>query len=381
MSTFLTTSQRLIGVTILALACAACAAPIAEPTPTPTDTPAARPTATPTHMPGPPTLTPTSNVTPTQTAVPPPQIASDAILPATVDRLTGVLVITDQRGTVRAVAVSADGGLVASGGTDWLVRVFDGHTGATLHVLERHRSSVFSLAFSPDGAILVSGGRDGRVLGWDPLSGERLYGMQMAGQVTDLAMSPNGETFAAAALYNAVGNVWQTATGAPLFLLEGHTTRLRSVAYSPDGRWLATGDADGIVIVREAATGQPAFTLSGSMTGEALTLGFSPSGSYLAVGTSRGEIGVWNLETRTLETTWRAHGGEVWSLAYSPDGSLIFSGGSDGGVRISAAQTGEALRTMGRHVGPVRDIALSLDGATLVSGGDDARVIVWRVAP
>jgi WD40 repeat protein len=169
------------------------------------------------------------------------------------------------------------------------------------------------------------------------------------------------------------------ASGAALFPLEGHRTRLRSVTFSKDGRYLATGDQGGVVMLRDAVDGEPLTTLASPDEGEALAVAFSPDGQYLAVGTSLSRIHLWNLEERSYEGALFAHSGGVWGLAYSADGSLIISAGRDGALRFWDAVTGKRMRTISYHSAIVRDIALSADGSTLISGGDDRRVVVWRL--
>jgi WD40 repeat protein len=384
-----------LGVMLLS-ACAAPAAPAAGiDTPTvsastaaPTITPSPTADDTPTSAP---TLTETATASPTPTPV--PTLAPDAITLATAPLIEQVMALGGGEGAVLGVAVSGDGGLIASAGADRVVRVFDGRTGDPLHEFERHDDIVYDVALSADGSRLVSGGRDRTVQVWNPLTGERVGGARTPGEIAQVAFSPDGARFAGAGFYSALGQVWSAADAAPLFELQGHATRLRSVAWGPDGGRVATGDEAGVVVMHDAATGEAVAQFE-AVTGEATALAFSPDGGVLAVGSSRGEVALWRLgaderDAGERDAFWPPHSGAITALAFSPDGGLLITAGRDGAVRLwdAAALSGVAGRadlamraaSLNGHGAAVRDAAISADGATLVSGGDDGRVLVWRV--
>jgi len=375
----------------------ACAAPVGPATgidtPTmgaPTEAPAATLTVgdTPTSVP---TVTETATASPTPTPI--PTLAPNAITLATASLIEQVMALGGHGGAVLGVAVSGDGGLIASAGGDRVVRVFDGRTGDPLHEFERHDDIVYDVALSPDGTRLVSGSRDRTVQVWDPLTGERIGGARTPGEIAQVAFSPDGTRIAGAGYYSALGQVWSAADAAPLFELQGHGTRLRSVAWGPGGERIATGDEAGVVVMHDAATGEAVAQFE-AVTGDATALAFSPDGSVLAVGSSRGEVALWRLgaderDTGERDAIWPPHSGGITALAFSPDGSLLITAGRDGAVRLwdAGALSGAAGRvdlvvraaSLRGHGAAVRDAAISADGATLVSGGDDGRVLVWRV--
>jgi WD40 repeat protein len=279
------------------------------------------------------------------------------------------------------VAVSPDGGQVASASGDHTARVWDIETGEVLHLLERHRGWVYTVGYTPDGTRLVSGGRDQTVQVWDSVTGAHLFGMRTFGEAFGLAFSPDGAYVAVASLYSARGQAWSLEAGASWVPLEGHSTRLRSVAYSPDGNVLATGDEQGVVLLRDPATGEPFAALgedSASSGRDAYGLAFSPDGDTLVVGGGDAFVRLYGVQSGEERLAWLAHAGGVWDVALSPGGKLLASGGGDGVVALWELETGERLATL-THGGAVRGVDFSHDGTTLVSGGDDGLVKIWRV--
>ena len=180
--------------------------------------------------------------------------------------------------------VSVSGALI-----DRAVRVWDAETGQELYSLKGHASQVTSVAFSPDGSRLASASRDGTVKVWDATTS------QEARAVPGGILSPDGKHLA-----GTVGNevkVWDTQTGRETLTLTGHTGRVQSVAFSPDGRRLVSAAADRTVKVWDAQTGQELRTFKGfagpvddrdSVLGGMGPVAFSPDGRRVASGNSVG---------------------------------------------------------------------------------------------
>ena len=383
----------LLGLLCLLSACGPSApgATAAAATPQPASPVAATPTAEPTHTPTPrpvPSSTPTAAPTGTPTPTPAPTLHPGALTRDSVERLQRVQTLSGDGWSFFGVAVSGDGGLVAAGGSSQPVFVFDTRSGEMLHRLERHRSTVYSLDMTADASRLVSAGRDRTVQLWDPRSGDRLAGSRTHAELREVALSADGTRYATVGYYSALGDVWAAADGGRLFQLEGHETRLRSVAWSPDGQWLATGDQDGTILLRDPATGEPQVTLV-TPDGEVTALAFSPDGETLAVGSGRNRVALWDIETGQEIARWVPHTGGVSGLLYTLDGSVLITAGGDGSVRLwDAGLLPEIadpnglqarLATVGFHEGGCRGIDLSADGTTLVSAGADGLVFVWRL--
>lgn len=167
-------------------------------------------------------------------------------------------------------------------------------------------------------------------------------------------------------------------THAPTRTLTGHTDAVNGISFSPDGTLLASGAADGEVIMWDAASGERLWTLLGHVS-PVQYAAFSPDGSLLASGSYDGGVVIWEAKSGVVLHTLQAHARAVNSLSFSPDGALLATGSDFEGVILWDAQTGEPLRELVGHKGTVHSLIFSHDGATLMGGirGYDPAVVWW----
>jgi hypothetical protein len=169
---------------------------------------------------------------------------------------------------------------------------------------------------------------------------------------------------------------------APL-TFKGHTGAVRSVAYSADGKRLASGSTDGTAKVWDAETGQVKLTIKGPSD----RIAFSPDGTRLASGSSNGTLKVWDAKTGQVKLSLKGHTVSVSSVAYSADGQRLASGSGvwdqkerkwvSGEVRVWDALTGQLKFTLKGHTSSVTSVAFSPDGQRLASGSWDKAVNLW----
>jgi WD40 repeat protein/predicted Ser/Thr protein kinase len=308
-------------------------------------------------------------------------------------------------GEVNSVAFSPDGKLLATGsgyrigGVPFpgVVQVWDVATGRMKYTLKGHALTVNSVAFSPDGTLLASGGGDreskGRPLpGLSLLPGQLNEGKPLLGEL----------------------KVWDVAIGQEKYSLKGHRIQVNSVAFSPDGKLLASGGGDrfrgtplpGEVKVWDVATGQEKYTVTGR-TADVSSVAFSPDGKLLASGGGGGddgmgrqipgEVKVWDATTGQ-EKAAMAQRDKVQSVAFSPDGRLLASasgfrsefpgGGSEGEVKVWDMATGREKTVLKDRTTGGNSIAFSRDGRLLALGdwsrpknpggfGESGQVKLW----
>jgi WD40 repeat protein/serine/threonine protein kinase len=270
------------------------------------------------------------------------------------------------------------------------------------HSRPGHNSySVLSLAYSPDGRRLASGSRDGMVRVWNAEHGgaPQLVLEHFEG-VFGVAWSPDGQLLASAGRLGMV-KIWNAATGAEIRTLHAQADTIYNVAFSPDGRYLAAGGGSPPWEVIHPVVVQPEVLIWDTTTGQeyrhltchdrdVLGVAWSPDGRYLASVTGSlvvqspdrgpGEVTIWDTAAGTPVRTLRGHTGPLMSVAYSPDGGRIASASWDRTVKVWDARTGDEIRTLKGHQDWVRGVAFSLDGRRLASASADGAVKVWDAA-
>ena len=185
------------------------------------------------------------------------------------------------------------------------------------------------------------------------------------------------------ATFYASTNIYAVATAAPLKTLTGHTDKVRSVAYSPDGSIIATGSWDDTIRLWNGLTGEYKKTLIGH-TGDVNSVAFSPDGLTLASGSADDTIRLWNVEIGGQELEFNGRSYSIPVVAYFPDGSRIASGTLEGEIHIWDAFTGQHITSYTGHAGEVITNVTSLgfnpDGSILASGGTDRIIRLWDTA-
>jgi WD40 repeat protein/serine/threonine protein kinase/tetratricopeptide (TPR) repeat protein len=362
---------------------------------------------------------------------------------------------------VSNVTFSPDGQRLASGSNDGTITIWDTARGLeTLslrdYILDVLRLSAGSpspkcIAFSPNGRWLAWVKHDGTVSVWDAI-GLAAPCLRRGGQTTGMAFSsgrkhfarphpdgtikvydsasgletatlrgsiypfalfsPDGRRLASASTHSETVTVWNAADGLDTLTLKGHNGGVYTLAFSPDGRHLASGRKDKTISIWDAVTGSRVSTLKAqSLRGLALSLNaqylasgsddgtvniwevtagqerltlkgqavwvFSPDGQRLASGSYDGTVIVWHIGGGRETLNLKGHNAKVWSLAFTPDGQRLASASEDETIKVWDVATGHLVLTLNGHRGPVWSVAFSPDGKRLASWSFDRTVKVW----
>ncbi len=285
---------------------------------------------------------------------------------------------------INDVAFSHDGSMLATAGDDGAARVWDPQTGEELWSFETPDDQiVWGLSFSPDDsrlAVVWLGDQLVRVM--DLATGRTVREIPSGG--AHFAMfSPDGERLALVGEGDPTAVVVDATTGDEVFTLQGHRLGLRDVAWSPDGRWIATSSSDATARIWEATTGQLRFTLLGHGA-DVVGVDWSSDSSRLITGSFDGTARLWRVtdqgatEVVSLSTHDTRSG--VWGVAFSPGGDRVMAGNlTNSAVNVwdvSLAGDGEwaHLPAVPAFVGSA---AFTPDGRRLVASSADGSVTVW----
>ncbi|MBW4567795.1 MAG: hypothetical protein KME31_07170 [Tolypothrix carrinoi HA7290-LM1] len=195
--------------------------------------------------------------------------------------------------------------------------------------------------------------------------------------VMSVAFSPDGKLLATGCA-DANIRLWQVQTGKHLLTFEGHTNQIFSVAFSPQGNILASGSVDSLVKLWDISTGKEIRTCTGHDLGVS-SVDFSPDGEILASGGLDNIVKLWDVSTGLCRYTCQGHSNQVFSLAFSFDGKQVASGSLDSTIKLWDITTGKEIRTCTGHTNAVFSVAFSPDSQQVASGSLDTTIKLWDI--
>lgn len=295
-----------------------------------------------------------------------------AITPAGTDAPIKTMLVTTLKGhtkPVLAVALSSNS-FLGSGGEDCTVVIWDLKSFKMVNKLRGHKKKINALAFHPDGKTLASGSDDGTIIFWDVATGKRGATLNL-GPAYALAYSKDGDRLIVAGFGSIT--VWNIPLSKAHVELKGHKQEVRSVAFSNDGKLLASGGSKGKVIIWDTVRWKEKVRLEHVFPVNAVTFG---KGDKVVVGFESPTVKVWDVTGRE-SMVLKGHTDSVLAVAASD--LVVASGGYDKTLLLRKFSNGEIIAKLHENKGPITCLAISRDGRWLFCGSFDNSIRVWSL--
>lgn len=233
------------------------------------------------------------------------------------------------------------------------------------------------VAISPDEKLLAIASNNNIII-WDVITNEKEKTLKgHKGLVKSISWSSDGKYLASGSYDNTI-KIWDISSGINIQTLNGHKSYIYSVSWSPDGKYLASGSWDNTIKIWEMSSGDAIRTLRGH-TGHIYSVSWSPDGNYLVSGSWDNTIKIWDVSSGDTIRTLRGHTGHIYSVSWSPDGKYLASGSGDKTIRIWDISSGKTKYTLKGHKSWIESISWNPNGFTLASGSDDNTIKVWDI--
>ncbi|MCA9262750.1 MAG: serine/threonine protein kinase [Planctomycetales bacterium] len=273
---------------------------------------------------------------------------------------------------IESFALSPDQRLIVTGRQTGDLALWDARTGRLIAEWEAHPYVVASLEFSPDSERLLSANFDSNVMLWDVATRQKLAEFEGAHSAR---FSASGEWIA---FGSATGRlVIARVDGAIEHTIPAHEGFIHAVAFAPDEQFLASAGQDGAVRIWEIESGkQHAELLSGVLL---WSMDWSPNGAYLAVGDAAGGLQLWHARQHHRLHTLAAHRATIVDIAFSPDSSLVATASQDNLARVWDVSSGTLTRECQGHGATVVALAFPNSADRLLTASHDGTIKRWHV--
>ena len=292
-----------------------------------------------------------------------------------------IIVLKGHSRWVSSGAFSNDGKMLATGGWDRTIRLWDVNTGKS-KIIAQPAGKVLSVNFSPSGTSIVAGCWNGYAYVWD-LNGQLLATLDgHRGRVNYAAFSPDGKRIVTAS-DDYTARIW-SADGTPLLILKDHTDSVKSAVYSADGKKILTAAYDGTARIWDSSSGQSLLTVNAANAGqtELNFAAFNPNGDRIATVGLIPEIFLWDVNGQMVRT-FKFNHGRVNFVQFGPTGDLLAAASDEDYVKVWQISTAQLCMSLERHKGKALSAGKTLcavfspDGSRLLTTGDDATARIW----
>jgi WD40 repeat protein len=285
----------------------------------------------------------------------------------------------DHKGAVMAVEVFPDRRRMITGSWDKTLRLWDLKTGVVLKKMEGHSREVRALAVSRDGQMIASGDAGGEIIAWHGQTGESLTQPIKADSewISSVDFSPDGTVLATSGSNDGMTKFWCTKT----WQMQGNPIKcvVYCIRYSPSGELLAIATYQNIQIYNPGTRERVASFMA--HTDYNLSLAWTPNGTRLLSGGDKKDptIREWDpLTWHQVGRPWEGHTSNISAIAIHPAGTLVASASDDKQVRLWRLSDRQNIGIF-EHSSPLHSVTFSVDGRHILSGGGDKKILEWEV--
>ncbi|MHA2252650.1 MAG: WD40 domain-containing protein, partial [Candidatus Kariarchaeaceae archaeon] len=271
---------------------------------------------------------------------------------------------------------------ILASGSNGLVRLWNTSSGGELlPPFTEHDGDVLSIDFSPDGSLVASGGIDSLVHVWNRTNRNIVYTLKgHIGEIRTIAFSGDGTYLASgSSAPDNVIKIWDMTDGQLLRNLTGHTDNINSISFSPSNQIVASGARDSNIILWNITSGENISVLTEHISW-VNTLAFSPVDENILISAGRSEsrIILWNLSSLSEIRSLTRHGSEITSVDFSPDGQTILSGSFDKTINLWSTASGDLLYSFPEESDPILSITYSPEGKLIAfTTGSTSKMMSW----